>query len=113
MATKSKPKPKSKTVSAKSTPKSKSKSSAPKSAPSTNRKTVPTTSSRTSSSGLQLTPPKQITFWAAVVLGVIGLIAQIFHLTKLYSSSWLSPFAFWVTVVAFVVMALGLLIKGF
>jgi hypothetical protein len=112
MATKSKPKSKSKTVSAKSTPKSKSKSSAPKSAP-MNRKTVPTTSRKTSSSGFQLTPPKHTTFWAAVILGAIGLIAQILHLSKLYSSSWLSPFAFWVTVVAFVVLALGLLLKGF
>jgi hypothetical protein len=113
MATKSKPKSKSRTASAKSTPKPKSKSSAPKSAPAVNRKTVPTTSRKTSSSGFQLTPPKQTTFWAAVILGAIGLIAQILHLSKLLSFNWLSPFAFWVTVVAFVVLVLGLFIKRF
>lgn len=111
MATKSKPK--SKTVPAKTAPKSKSKSSASKSAPAVSRKTVPTTSRKTGSSGFQLTPPKHTTFWAAVVLGAIGLIAQILDLSKLLSFDWLSPFAFWVTVVAFVVLALGLLLKGF
>jgi hypothetical protein len=111
MATKSKTK--SKAVLAKTAPKSKSKPSAPKPAPAVGRKTVPNTSTKTSSSGFQLTPPKHATFWAAVILGAIGLIAQILHLSKLVGFNWLSPLAFWVTVVALVVLVLGLLVKGF
>ncbi len=53
---------------------------------------------------MKLNPPKMITFWISVALGVIGLIGNFIPL--------LSPYAFWILLVGFVVLVLGLLIKG-
>ncbi len=53
---------------------------------------------------MTLTPPKVMTFWIAILLGVIGVIA--FFVTSL------NPFAFWLVLAGLVVLALGLVIKG-
>jgi hypothetical protein len=50
---------------------------------------------------MQLSAPKQITFWIAVVIAVVGVIAS------LVSIPVLSGFALWLVVIAFVVLALG------
>jgi len=55
---------------------------------------------------MQLSAPKQITFWIAVVIAVLGVLA------KLVSIPVLSPFAFWLVVIAFVVLAAGILVEG-
>lgn len=55
---------------------------------------------------MKLNPPKAITFWIAVALGVIGLIGQVGIL------AFLTPFAFWLVFVGLVVLVLGLLVKG-
>jgi threonine/homoserine/homoserine lactone efflux protein len=55
---------------------------------------------------MQISAPKQITFWIAVVIAVIGVIAG------LASIPVLSGFAFWLVVIAFVVLALGNLVDG-
>ncbi len=55
---------------------------------------------------MTLTPPKVITFWIAVALGVLGLIGVI------VSVPVLSDFAFWFVLAGLVVLVLGLLIKG-
>jgi threonine/homoserine/homoserine lactone efflux protein len=55
---------------------------------------------------MQLSAPKQITFWIAVVIAVLGIIAS------LVSIPVLSGFAFWLVVIAFVVLALGNLVDG-
>jgi hypothetical protein len=52
-----------------------------------------------------LNPPKQVTFWVAVVLAVIGLLGYV-------AISALAPYAFWILLVGFVLLALGLLVKG-
>jgi len=56
---------------------------------------------------MKLSAPKVYTFWIAVVLALLGLISVIFNVTAL------DPYAFWLVVVGFVVLALGNLLKGF
>ena len=55
---------------------------------------------------MKLTPPKVITFWISVALVVIGLLLQFGII------ACLTPFAFWFAFVGFVLLALGLLLKG-
>jgi len=53
---------------------------------------------------MKLTPPKQITFWIGVVLAVLGLIA--------FFMPAFAAYAFWLVFVGFVLLFLGLTIKG-
>jgi hypothetical protein len=55
---------------------------------------------------MKLTPPKTITFWIAVILGVLGFLGK---LTKI---PFVSANDFWFVFVAFVLLVLGLLVKG-
>ena len=55
---------------------------------------------------MKLTPPKRITFWISVLLGVLGFIGQV------ASVPLLSPFAFWLLFVGFALLVLALLVKG-
>jgi hypothetical protein len=55
---------------------------------------------------MKLSAPKQVTFWVAVVIGLIGLIAYIVPIPMV------SPFAFWVVVLGFVILALANLLEG-
>lgn len=55
---------------------------------------------------MKLTPPKTITFWVAVVLGLAGLLGYVNIL------AFLTPFAFWLVFVGLVLLVLSLLIKG-
>jgi hypothetical protein len=55
---------------------------------------------------MKLTPPKMITFWIAIVLALLGLLSQIGILAVI-------PIAgFWLLFIGFVLLVLGLLIKG-
>lgn len=54
---------------------------------------------------MKLSAPKVVTFWIAVALAVLGLLASQGVL------SGLSNYAFWLVVVGFVVLALGNLMK--
>ncbi|MBN2547960.1 MAG: hypothetical protein JXB15_02290 [Anaerolineales bacterium] len=56
---------------------------------------------------MTLSEPKVITFWIAVALAVIGVIAQLVTIPVL------SGFAFWLVVLGFIVLAAGNLMKGF
>ena len=56
---------------------------------------------------MKLTPPTKNVFWISVVVAVVGLIAQIGVI------GFLAPFAFWLMLVAFVLLALGNAMKGF
>jgi len=53
---------------------------------------------------MKLSEPKVITFWVAVILGVLGVIGM--FVTSL------TPYAFWLVLAGLVVLALGNLIKG-
>jgi predicted membrane channel-forming protein YqfA (hemolysin III family) len=55
---------------------------------------------------MTLKAPKQITFWIAVVIAVVGIILKLVVIPPL------SGHAGWVELIAFVVLALGVLIKG-
>lgn len=55
---------------------------------------------------MKLSPPKKVTFWVAVVIGLIGLVAGLVPIPMV------SPFAFWLVVVAFVILALANLLEG-
>lgn len=53
---------------------------------------------------MNLSAPKNVTFYVSVVLAVVGLIG--------YFVASLSPFAPWLMLIAFVVLALGVLLEG-
>ncbi len=55
---------------------------------------------------MNLSAPKQVTFWIAVVLAVLGILAQLITIPVL------SGFAFWLVVIAFIVLAIGNLAEG-
>jgi hypothetical protein len=55
---------------------------------------------------LKLSAPKVVTFWIAVILVVLGVLASQGML------SGLSSYAFWLVVAGFVLLALGNLMKG-
>ena len=54
---------------------------------------------------LKLTPPKEITFWIAVVLGLLGLFSFLGILA-------LPIEAFWLAFLAFALLVVALLVKG-
>jgi cytochrome c oxidase subunit IV len=55
---------------------------------------------------MNLSAPKQITFWIAVIVAVVGVVAYLVTIPVL------SGIAFWLVVVAFVILAAGNLIEG-
>jgi hypothetical protein len=55
---------------------------------------------------MNLNEPKVITFWIAVVVAVIALIAFIVTIPVL------SGIAFWLLLIAFIILAAGNLVKG-
>jgi hypothetical protein len=55
---------------------------------------------------LKLTPPKEITFWIAVVLGLLGLFSFLGVLTLLPIE------AFWLLFIGFALLVVALLMKG-
>ena len=56
---------------------------------------------------MRLSPPKKVTFWIAVIIAVLGLLAT------LVPGLGLSAVAFWLVVVAFILLAAGNLVQGF
>jgi hypothetical protein len=55
---------------------------------------------------MKLTPPKNITFWVAIVLGLLGFIGNFTAIR------FVSGYAFWFVFVGFALLALGNLLKG-
>jgi hypothetical protein len=55
---------------------------------------------------MKLTPPKMLTFWIAVVLALLGFIGV------LVTIPFVSTYAFWFVFVGFVLLVLGLIVKG-
>jgi hypothetical protein len=56
---------------------------------------------------MKLTPPKKSTFWISVVLAALGLVGALVTIPVL------SSLAFWLVLVGYLVLAAGLLLKGF
>lgn len=55
---------------------------------------------------MRLSAPKKNTWWIAVIIGAVGIIA------KIVTIPFLSAFAFWLVVIAFVLLALATYLKG-
>ncbi len=55
---------------------------------------------------MNLTPPKMITFWIGVALGVLGLIG------KLGIVAQLAAYDFWLAFVGLLLLVVALLVKG-
>ncbi|KAF0110098.1 MAG: Uncharacterized protein FD147_1883 [Chloroflexi bacterium] len=55
---------------------------------------------------MKLSPPKVVTFWIAVVLGVLGILG------KLTTIPFASENSFWLVAIGFILLALGVLVKG-
>jgi membrane protein YdbS with pleckstrin-like domain len=56
---------------------------------------------------MKLTPPKAVTFWIAIVLGLLGLLGNVGVL-----GAMVGGYAFWLAFAGFALLALGLLVKG-
>ena len=55
---------------------------------------------------MKLSAPKQITWWIAVVIGVLGILATLVTIPVL------SGFAFWLVVIGFLLLAVATAIEG-
>jgi hypothetical protein len=55
---------------------------------------------------VKLSAPKQVTWWIALVVGVVGILANLVTIPVL------SGFAFWLVVVAFVLLILATFLEG-
>jgi threonine/homoserine/homoserine lactone efflux protein len=56
---------------------------------------------------MNLSQPKQLTFWIAVILAVLGVLAQLVTIPVL------SGIAFWLVVIGFIILLIGNMVKGF
>lgn len=54
---------------------------------------------------MRLSPPKIGTFWLAVIIAGLGLLSTLVKIPLL------SPYAFWLVVIGFVILMLSVLIK--
>ena len=61
---------------------------------------------------MKLNPPKKNTFWAAVVIAAAGVVVYAVHLFAM-DVPYLQPAAFLLVLAAFVLLCLGLTMKGF
>ena len=55
---------------------------------------------------MQLSAPKQITWWIAVVVGVLGILATLVTIPVL------TGFAFWLVVIGFLLLAVATMVEG-
>ena len=55
---------------------------------------------------MKLNAPKNVTWWIAVVVGVLGILG------KLFTIPFVSANAFWFAAVGFVLLALATYLKG-
>jgi hypothetical protein len=60
---------------------------------------------------MKLNLPKKNTFWAAVIIAAVGVVVYAVHLFA-KNIAYLQPVAFLLVVVAFVLLCLGLTMKG-
>lgn len=57
---------------------------------------------------MNLTPPKNVTFWVSIVLGVLGIVGTFAPSLPVIGGA----LAFWFLLVGFVLLAAGNLLKG-
>lgn len=56
---------------------------------------------------MKLSRPTNVTFWIAVIVALVGLIAELVTIPVL------SGFSFWLVVIGFLILAAGNLLEGF
>jgi hypothetical protein len=56
---------------------------------------------------MKLSAPKEIVWWIATILGGLGVIGHFVAITFISANSW------WMVAVAFILLFLGTLLKGF
>lgn len=61
---------------------------------------------------MRLNPPKKITFWISIAAAVIGFILYALSYSGVIGLVWLGLVGVLVLVAAFVLLSLGLIIKG-
>jgi hypothetical protein len=61
---------------------------------------------RSSSSGFRLNAPTQILFFVSLAVAVFALVARFAFIPNV------SPHAFWIGIIAYIVLALGCVMKG-
>ena len=62
---------------------------------------------RTMKNTMKLSAPRVITWWIAVILGVLGILLHL----GLFTVSALTPYIFWMVALAFVILAIATLIR--
>jgi hypothetical protein len=62
---------------------------------------------------IKLNPPKKSTFWIAVIISVVSGILYSLQCMGVLSNTWVYPLAFLLMAIAFLLLVLGLLLKGF
>ena len=55
---------------------------------------------------MKLSKPKTLTWWIAVIVGVLGILASILPIPLF------APYAFWMVAAGFVLLVLGTTFKG-
>ena len=55
---------------------------------------------------MRLSPPKRITWWIAVVVGVIGILSYLLVIPTLVG------FAFWLVAIGFALLAIATAVEG-
>jgi len=55
---------------------------------------------------MKLTPPKVITWWVALILGVLALLGDLKTIAPL------TPYAFWLAIVGLALMLIAVLVKN-
>jgi hypothetical protein len=56
---------------------------------------------------VKLSPPKQMTFWVSVIIGVLGILGQLVP-----SLPVVSDYSFWLVTIGFVLLVLGNALTG-
>jgi hypothetical protein len=60
---------------------------------------------------MKLNLPKKITFWASVIIAVVGVVVYLVHVLNT-AIPYLGAAGFLIVVAAFILMCLGLTVKG-
>ncbi len=61
---------------------------------------------------MRLNPPKKITFWASIAIALVGFILYALTYAGVLGIIWLGLVGVLLMVAAFVLLAMGLILKG-
>ncbi len=61
---------------------------------------------------MRLNPPKKITFWASIAIALVGFILYALTYAGVLGIVWLGLIGVLLMVAAFVLLAMGLILKG-